>query len=320
MGRRKNQSALDALLQFAATLPWWVGVGLAAVAYFGLHMVATSPLPSPTPGGAGGLAAQVLFRGLALPLQYFVPLILLAGAGLSAYRRRKDVTSIQNEFRSASAAPPVPKQFGGEAAEAGSVDHYELWKTNYAETTPRPDRWSLELLRAIDWKRFEEVCAEYFRVCGFHATTKSHGPDGGIDVILYAPQDKSNVVNVVQCKQWKRQVGPKLLRELLGVMTDMKVNRGTFVTSSTFNDEARRIARENKIHLVDGQALLDQILKRSGVDQQRLLAVATEGDYLTPSCPSCGIKLVRRENKKDRSGFWGCSNYPRCRYTLNTAA
>jgi restriction system protein len=153
-----------------------------------------------------------------------------------------------------------------------------------------------------------------------HAATKTHGPDGGVDVVLYEPQDKSKVMNVVQCKQWKRQVGPKLLRELLGVMTDMKVGRGTFVTSSTFNEEARRIAAENGIHLIDGQGFLEQILKRSPEEQQRLLAVATEGDYLTPSCPSCGIKLLRRENKKDQSWFWGCANYPRCRYTLNAAS
>jgi restriction system protein len=318
MSRRKKESALEVLFEIVAMLPWWAGVGLAVVAYFGLHMVASSPLSSTSPGRAAGLPAQVLFRGLAGPFQYFVPLVLLIGAGLSAARRLTGRTNMRNKYGGARTAPPAP--VGGAATVAESVNSDALWKASPAETAPRPDKWSLELLRAIDWKRFEEVCAEYFRVCGFHATTKSHGPDGGIDVILYAPQDKSKVVNVVQCKQWKRQVGPKLLRELLGVMTDMKVERGVFVTSSMFNDEAGRIAHENRIHLIDGPAFLEQILKRSAADQQRLLSVATEGDYLTPSCPSCGTKLVRRESKKDRSSFWGCSNHPSCRYTLNTAA
>ena len=126
-------------------------------------------------------------------------------------------------------------------------------------------------------------------------------------------------MNVVQCKQWKRAVGPKALRELLGVMTDRKVTRGIFVTSSTFNDEARRIATENRIQLLEGADFLRRILERSPEDQQRLLKVATQGDYLTPTCPSCGIKLLKRENKKTQSSFWGCVNYPRCRYTLNSA-
>ena len=180
----------------------------------------------------------------------------------------------------------------------------------------RPDAWSIELLRTIDWKRFEEVCAEYFRLCGFHATTQSHGPDGGIDIKLHTLIDTTRIVSIVQCKRWNKMVGPKPLRELLGVMTATKVTRGMFVTSSTFNDEAKRFASENRIYLLDGHAFLKDILGRSVVDQMRLLEVATEGDYLTPSCPSCGSKLVDRENKKDRSHFWGCPNYPRCRYIL----
>lgn len=77
-----------------------------------------------------------------------------------------------------------------------------------------------------------------------------------------------------------------------------------------------RFAKENSIHLIDGLTLLNKILERSPEEQSRLLVIATEGDYLTPTCPNCGIKLVRRENSKDNSSFWGCRNYPRCRYTL----
>lgn len=34
-------------------------------------------------------------------------------------------------------------------------------------------------------------------------------------------------------------------------------------------------------------------------------------------CPECGGSLVVRRNKKDGSQFYGCSNFPRCRYTRN---
>jgi restriction system protein len=61
-----------------------------------------------------------------------------------------------------------------------------------------------------------------------------------------------------------------------------------FVTSSTFNDEATRFGSENRIYLLDGREFLKRILGRSVADQNRLLEVATEGDYLTPSCPFCG--------------------------------
>ena len=45
--------------------------------------------------------------------------------------------------------------------------------------------------------------------------------------------------------------------------------------------------------------------------QRNLLAVCTSGDYTTPTCPSCGIKLVERII--GGKAAWGCRNYPRCR-------
>ena len=32
-------------------------------------------------------------------------------------------------------------------------------------------------------------------------------------------------------------------------------------------------------------------------------------------CPRCGGDLVLRTSSKDGTKFWGCSNFPRCRYT-----
>jgi restriction system protein len=176
--------------------------------------------------------------------------------------------------------------------------------------------WGLELLREIDWKRFEEICADYFRAIGFRAVTQNNGPDGGIDITLYAANNAGAVSAIVQCKRWSsQQVGPKAIREFLGVMTDQKISKGFFVTSSSFNSEAIRLALDNNIELIDGATLLTKILKLPPEQQVTLLNAATEGDYLTPTCANCGIKLVERNSSMDGSKFWGCVNYPRCRFT-----
>ncbi|OGA69349.1 MAG: hypothetical protein A3F77_13545 [Betaproteobacteria bacterium RIFCSPLOWO2_12_FULL_67_28] len=318
MTRRRSSSARD-IVEIISSFPWWVGIVLAAVAYLVCHWIATTPIAPPRGGqGAGGFAADALIRALAMVGQYALPFLFLAGAAMSVMSPRQKKA---DDARPAKApGPRLRTSSASSEAPARSSDTqddlYEIWKSSGSTSAPRPDRWSLDLLRAIDWKRFEEVCAEYFRLCGFNATTQSHGPDGGIDITLHAPNDPSRVENIVQCKQWSRPVGPKPLRELLGVMTANGVQRGTFVTASTYNDQADQFARDNRIHLIDGAGLLQRILERPPADQERLLRVATEGDYLTPSCPSCGTKLVRRENKKDRSAFWGCTGFPRCRYTL----
>ena len=48
--------------------------------------------------------------------------------------------------------------------------------------------------------------------------------------------------------------------------------------------------------------------------RQALLAFATEGDWTTPTCPSCGVKMAARDSSRGR--FWGCIRYPKCRATL----
>jgi len=316
--KKQRQSLFEELFEIATKLPWWVGVVLAAVAYFVLHHYAVMEIT--VTAGAGGVGSGLVkgvFKGLASVLQYILPLVCLVGALVSAISQAKNKQDAVGEPSvlplETRAEPALPRTASG-------PDLYELWKMPAegagAAGAPRPDQWSLDLLRAIDWKRFEEVCAEYFRLCGFHATTQSRGPDGGIDVKLYAPKDQSKIVNIVQCKQWGKPIGPTALREFLGVMTASKLSRGVFVASSTFNVEATRFAAENQIHLLDGRRFLNKILERSPLDQKQLLKVATEGDYLTPSCPSCGIKLIKRENRKDNSTFWGCSNFPRCKIKL----
>ena len=123
---------------------------------------------------------------------------------------------------------------------------------------------------------------------------------------------------IVQCKAWNSyRIGIKHMRELLGVMTDQKVSEGVFVTSGTFTFEARAFAARNNIVLFDGADFIRKITSTLTEDKsQALLATATAGDYLTPTCPSCAVKMVARKNPDDGDKFWGCRNYPRCRQTF----
>ena len=57
-----------------------------------------------------------------------------------------------------------------------------------------------------------------------------------------------------------------------------------------------------------------------GVDAYQLLKLATQGDFLTPTCPSCGIKMVPRKSTQVGREFWGCTNYPRCKQTFFASA
>lgn len=118
----------------------------------------------------------------------------------------------------------------------------------------------------------------------------------------------------MQCKAWNSYtVGVKPVRELLGVMAAQRVPKGIFMATGRYTAEALQFAQDNPLELMSGEQILSRIAALTPESQHRLLAVATEGDYMVPTCPSCSIKMVEREGR-DGKLFWGCRNYPRgCR-------
>ncbi|MBS1178860.1 MAG: restriction endonuclease, partial [Proteobacteria bacterium] len=76
-------------MDLVAMLPWWVGVVLALASYLLLHSVASQQVVATTqPGQVGAMVTQTLWKTLAGVGQYILPILCLAGAGMSAWRRR----------------------------------------------------------------------------------------------------------------------------------------------------------------------------------------------------------------------------------------
>jgi restriction system protein len=179
---------------------------------------------------------------------------------------------------------------------------------------PVQERWTLEFINSIEWKRFEELCSYYFDEIGVKNQQTSLGADGGIDLILfeYEPNQPSKIV---QCKKWSNPVGLKLMREFLGVMHHKKISKGIYFTTDFFNKEAILFAHENNIELVDGRAFVSKIKNLTLDAQKRIYDKITTGDFTTPTCVRCGLKMVLKTS--DGKQFWGCSRYPKCRVTIN---
>lgn len=180
----------------------------------------------------------------------------------------------------------------------------------------KPMEWSIDVIREIEWRRFEDICQKFYETRGIRSETTPLGADGGIDIRLY--QDGSGqAASIVQCKAWgERIVGVKPVRELLGVMTHERIGKAFFMTSGQFSGDAKEVAKSNCITLIDGEMLLMMIKRLPETDQKSLLSFAVEGDYKTPTCPTCGIKMKRISGKASRPDFWGCHNYPHCRQML----
>jgi restriction system protein len=147
-----------------------------------------------------------------------------------------------------------------------------------AVSAGRATAWTPALFDRMSAQQFDAVCEALFAQGGFETRSQSHGVAGGVTIWLYsrhAQQGKDNPVAVALCKQWPGQpVGVRELHPLLDLMASRQLKRGTCATSSICTDNARKFAKYNSINLLDRQAVLDLIARRSPTQQQALLALA----------------------------------------------
>lgn len=149
----------------------------------------------------------------------------------------------------------------------------------------RPSEWSREVFLQIEWRRFEALIETLFAQAGFETRAQALGADGGVDVWLYAKGREKRPVSIVQCKQWTgKSVGVDKIRELRGVMASHNLTRGQFATTSNFTPDAVTFANANGVNLLNVDALLALIERRSPEQREALLKVALEGDYWRPTC------------------------------------
>ncbi len=176
--------------------------------------------------------------------------------------------------------------------------------------------WSLELLKKLEWRRFEELCAAYFETLGFTTRTTRVGPDGGAEINLYENGSEKLSI-VVQCKAWSTStVGIQPVRALRAAMAAGGAGEGVLIASGKFTREARDFAARENISLIDGAELVAKISALLPEQAAALLKQATQGDYLTPTCPSCDVKMAACTSTDAGRKYWGCPNYPRCKHTF----
>lgn len=177
----------------------------------------------------------------------------------------------------------------------------------------RPTEWTRDVLRALEWKRFEELCEGYWKAKGYPARSTCPGADGGVDVVIADRVDPAKVFAVAQCKSWSKPVGVEPVRALWGSKDHFGAQLAMFYSLSGFSDDARAFASGKHLKLIDGDELLRQVQGLPDADRAALLDHVTRGDYTTPSCPKCEIKMVRKAGRDGKPDYWSCPQYATCR-------
>ena len=289
--RKSKESPIEVLFK----APWWVSIVFAVLVLIFLKAV----LPSVA-------ASNLILKPIATALSGMAWLfaVILFFVGLMSFAREKFLASKSSPSRQQPVAKtPLrvitgkqqPNPSGLSQSEQANSDEDRIWsewKAPSAATGAKPAEWTIELLRDLEWKRFEDVCQKFYALKGIRSETTSLGADGGVDIRLYQ-DDSGKPTSIVQCKALGRYVGVKPIRELRGVMAHEKIEKAFFMASSHFTEDAKAFAKTNRITLIDGAMLLAMIKRLSDAQRQALLAFATEGDFTTPTCSSCGIKMRR---------------------------
>ncbi len=222
--------------------------------------------------------------------------------------QRKKRKSAQKKYEKAQNSKPV-ETTGRQVAD---IQEISLNRSMGSDMVPT-STWSLELLRILDWRRFQLVCSKFFTYSGYAALLSPAGKDTGFDIRIFKKgYSKKEPFALVRCVSWNRyQVGIRSLRELYGVMMSEKVPYSIFVTSGSFTEDAWKFSKDKNMLLIDGKTFMMLIRRLSPAKKANLLTVATRGDFSSPTCPACGKKMNPKNSSHGRK--WVCSNYPECR-------
>ncbi len=183
-------------------------------------------------------------------------------------------------------------------------------------------------VKKLSWREFEHFVGEYYRRKGYEVKgLGGNGPDGGIDLIA---TNSNGEKIIIQCKHWRAfKVPVQIVREVYGVMVDNAASGAAVITSGSFTRDAEDFVVNKPIELIDGKALAKLISEvkiaapapmpaaaiKSAPHQRQAVLVQTNPP---PLCPHCKKEMVLREARPQYAApgkFWGCANFPRCRYT-----
>jgi len=287
MARRKKTSPAEDLVDLIALLPWYVGAILALAGYVLLHRIAIAPLPNALgPGEVGNAMVGAVGRGLATAGQYIVPILCLAGAAISAWRRHARRSLMDSVTRSDA-----------------------------------PD-----ILDGMSWREFEMLVGEGFRLQGYQVVENfESGADDGIDLTL-RKEGERYLVQCKQWRAFKvgvpvvRELYGAMAAK--GAAGGFVVTSGRFTPEAEAFASGRnlRLLDGPQLHRLLKQARGSSSAKAYDGNRARQASNTAPEAVKTaaPSCPKCTQPMVRRTARKGANAgkeFWGCSDYPRCRGT-----
>lgn len=184
----------------------------------------------------------------------------------STFAQTEYADKIQSENKQSASKTPE-EVLGDSLAELNNNLAYELLDILKTRPAKYFEYFVLELLSGMGYGGVEE---KSFEVVG-------QSGDNGIDGIIY--QDKLGIERIyVQAKRWKdNKVQSKDIRDFIGSLSLKGTNKGIFITTSDFTEDALATAKlnpHNRIILINGQQLASLAIENNiGIQVKKMYAV-----------------------------------------------
>lgn len=134
----------------------------------------------------------------------------------------------------------------------GLGDAAELIRTKFIGI-PASAEGRLRILKELTPRGFECVVERLYHQLGYSTVLTPSSKDGGRDVIARRTDRARSEEIKIQCKRYESNVGVSALRELLGVVSSEKSNKGVLITTSDFSRPAKSFAEANpRIEIISG--------------------------------------------------------------------
>jgi HJR/Mrr/RecB family endonuclease len=127
------------------------------------------------------------------------------------------------------------------------------WKRPLSLVQPNSAR-DLNELYDLSPKEFEQYVARLFRKKGYKVSLRGASGDKGVDLMLERAGGRRAIV---QCKRYRRPVGPEVVRELFGTLIHERVSHAFLVTTADISQSARDWAQGKPMTLIDGNLLIE---------------------------------------------------------------
>lgn len=276
MARRQRKSDFDRTVEALARLPWQVCIALAAVAWFGFHLLAQiEPSTARNVGEMGDAVGGMIFKTAGMLLQYLAPLALLLAALMSWIGKRRRAALLAETEKRADSAP----------------------------------------LQQLTWREFEQLVAAHFERLGYMVSLTQEGADGGVDVIarkgneIFLIQCKQWRATQVGVSVVRELFGVMAARGATGAFV---VSIGAFSKDAEAFAEGRNIELVDANSLLRAAS---PPATEAALYQVETPKVSSPNGTVCPVCGAAMVRRVAKQGANRGQPFFGCSTFPKCRAT-----